>query len=394
MKRIWINNLLLCFVISYSTNTFAADCGQYLQKASLVAAGEGIFTPESAPTVRELLSHLKKLTNEQIQPKELSIIYQAIQPQINEALEYGSQLEVQGYPLRQTAAFVQRFSKIVELPIEYINKVAHWGSGGCSNRIHDFEIEFYQNATQLYQERFGRDHLADYLPKFISHHFEESIEQTPQNLDRDFFIEGISSEIAERKRFFQYTYIYRVGEVSLLDFIRIRETGASFIGIKKETNGYHDGQHGSAADFEEHDYFHAYFQKVRDQELFDSLGVKNIEDARRLQTLNQQQVDLLLAEWDLISDRGLKTTIEVMLFALMHEQAVSYPTQVLAELENPSRLDFYQRVGKSTIPRGVFGEDIKKLLQGSVDSTVDSALEWIKVRAKSANARVLNQFYK
>jgi hypothetical protein len=355
----------------------------------LYSPEEVVHTPESAATVGALRSHLTTLLDRPTGTR-MDRMYRALAPEIRRTAAQAGRLERQGYPQREVARLSQAFSKLVEFPLRFINEVADLATGGCSNSISVFDAKYYDETRAQFMERRGADPergLRRYAAAYA-----ENMARRLLRIDEKPFIDGYYGESDRKDYFFQYKYIYRIGNVPMRAFIRTRETGEVFIGLKKTTDGTVDGQFGLTSAFERHDYTHADFQKIHDRALFESLGVSTLERAVELKRLNQARVERLLVELDQVKDRSLRSAVELMLFVFMHEQALSYPVQVAAHLEDPERREFYRRVVPAALKSGRFGARRRAAFKGRELEAVNAALEWLDHRVPPHRHDVLFTF--
>lgn len=373
----------------------ADDCNSTLhrflnQPVVLTSATKKIFTPESAETLKIMRSLLKKIP-ESRRPEKMKELYSKMQPEIGQVIAMIDEAEATGYPQKLVATLAQKFSYIIEFPVWTLDQM--YDRADLYLKSQTFKTEDYEKILPELDSKYGKGFCEKYAESCASAK-RDWMEQVPLTLNDRFpytSLEGTTYAEYDRTHFFQYQYQFGVGELPMMDFILTRETGKVFIGIKLGPEGNYDGQNSLASGFERHDYLHARAQKVKDQQLFDAFEITNIANAIRLKKLNQQSVVSLMKEFDQISDSRLKATVETLLFAAVHEQSLSYPTQVAADLGDATRTRYRTSLAYA-IQTGIFGKEVQTALRGNELEYCEAALQWILVRAEVSAAKVAREF--
>lgn len=370
------------------TNPYRADeCGlggTALEQIWLSAPKADVFNPTNANAVTQIKNRLAKMKR-MTDATAMGRYYRALDPQIDQIFAIAQEVEARGYPQLQTADLVHRFTEILVFPIHYIYRIADYGTGGCSDSIERFNRRYYDKAVCAYNQRYVDPPDLGLLPLQLKSFVQTFNEISISNIDKKFRgVVGYSDQEAKANLFFQYRYSYRVGDIPMMRFIETRETGEVFVGVSMTTKADYDGQRGMADGFARHDYLHAFVQKLQDARLFAALNITSLEAAKRLKALNQKYVLQLLSQWIQIEDPALKAAVEVMLFALLHEQARSYPIQVDAELSSSERLEFYEQVVPSALMNGRFGKEYKTILKGIEFKKIRAAILWLQPLVRHA----------
>lgn len=87
---------------------------------------------------------------------------------------------------------------------------------------------------------------------------------------------------------------------------------------------------------------------------------------------------------DLFKDPDFRKAVEVVFFAVLHEQSFSYPVGAAHELQKIDRFDFYQKAIIAGMQSNRFGLEYSDLSKKSI--TV--AIQWVRARAISDPMRL------
>lgn len=331
------------------------------------------YSTESLPTLKKIEKQLDEF--KKVSDPDLQKIYLELNHDIEKLKEDIRVVQQEGMEHHQLSDIVDRYNAILVFPQEFLSDAA--SRIDFHSDIDDWDSAAFKEVDLEWKKSRSKDGLSSFLSPFAEQYRKTQLK--PKKLiDRNFLIAGQENEPSGYPFFFEYTYVFKDGYISTIELIRSRESGKVFIGVADSIRMDYDGQRGSATLFTQHDYFHAFVQKTKDNRLFKSLGITDPIEAERLRKLNSEKLDQMLAQWENISDKKLKLAVRALLFGLLHEQANSYPLQVLEELTEPGKKNFYyERLPRNLRGRNSIDPEASEAIKDEVDKYIRKAIEWM-----------------
>lgn len=378
--KLWIIEFALCLILGQlAAANSPVLCSQLIKAEKngikLSLSNSKISTPESLPTLQSSLQKLETLIQmTQTQKGIQSEIYQRALPVLLSTQKLGREIHKSGANDQDQAyEYFYRFSKLIDLAVNYTNEIGRHADGFAS--VDQFSVEAYNERLSEFLQKYKS-------PEPILKSLIEKINaNAPFNLSSSFkYISIGKKRLPDDLNFsFQYQYVFKEGILTLPELFKDRESGKNFLGISFSEYAPYDGQHGQATSFLRHDLLHAYTQKYYDLLLFQEFQADTIKKQSRLKAATHQLLTQRIGEYENIPDIQLRDAVEVSLFVLLHEQSLSYPVGITHELNLADSLDTY----RSTIPQltqtGFFGEQYRKLSK----ENIHLALEWVRQRAEA-----------
>lgn len=344
-----------------------------------------IATPESLPTIKASLEHLESMIDLAKSHKDsLAEIYFHALPVLQSTLEFGKKIiQLEANDQDQVYEYFQRFSQIIDLAINYTDKIGEYAEG--YNSVTQF-------SEQAYQERL-KDFLGSYkTPIPILQAFIDKVNAKPkENLRTSFnYITINNIGLPNDLKFpFQYQYIFKEGILSLKELFKDRESGRVYLGISFSESAPYDGQYGNSISFKRHDEIHAFSHKYYDLLIFNEFQADTLEKMKRLKSITNELLQSRIAEYERIQNPTFRRAIELSFFVLLHEQSLTYPVATARFFDNPkNQFDLIQRVHQF-LKMNHFGKSYKRLTKAQLNF----AFNWIK-KVSQEDLNQLMQSYK
>ena len=338
----------------------------------LRAKSAKVASPESLPTVAKMNRTLDAYIKVATHGKDLrSQIFRAALPRLTAIRALGASLNAASSQ-KAIFNFTMNFSRLVDLPNAVADTVGYYADG--FDTVHHYNEAAMKERLEGLAYRYSDPNgiFADIIAakvKALNQRFEFGLESSFPSIS----ING--DEIPERKFSVQYTYVMKEGLLTLRDLIKDRESGLFYLGVSRVAHTIYDGQWGNSVAFVSHDAIHAFVQKHYDAVLFEKYGAKSFADAKRMKTITNRLLTERLKELDQLGHPKLQQSAELVLFALLHEQALTYPVGTHDEMSKKDRKDFY--VGNITefINAGEFGPEYAGLI--GHPELLQSAWDWV-----------------
>jgi len=316
--------------------------------AELFSPGVTIYTPANADSVRYIKSKLIELQKEYLPVnnvaynQDVELVLKQAEVLIG-AKNQQSEAEAKAkYPQAATARLVDNYARVLSGPGQ--------------------KIYLLSETSDPTQKRFSSPYTDGFLDKLF---------------------------------FFQYRYLFFAGDLTMMDYIEIRESGEIKIGVPADSLINTNLGRRLSKNLLQIDYRRVYKQKLMDAKQFAQLGIEDIEVARSFKSKTNSLLQARLSELRTgVEEASFMDAIQVVLFAMLHEYAYSYPLQVVAAMhEQPlaatqgaGNKDKFLGFILSGIARGEYDKYIVDLLGRGDEKKLNilsAAYDWVKTRAEA-----------